>query len=816
MFRNILLTTLRGFGRHKGFVAINILGLGAGLLTAMLIALYVIDELGYDKFWTAADRIYRVENRITEGGTDEHWAATQGALARELTARFPAISKAVRLHFNFMPVMLTHGDNTLLEQGIVFADSTFFEVFDWKAVAGNPSGALLATGNIILTRTLAIKLFGHTNIVGETITGEWGNQVVAAVIDDLPANSHLRISAIVPLSRMARRPGVNEFGPMSFYTYVKLKSGVDEATVRADINNRWMEIFGMVVNGDTLENPGNFRIHLLLNPLTGIHLNGNAEKEIGTNGNIEVVYTFLGAALLVLLMACINYINLTVARTLRRARETGIRKVFGATARQIFTRYISESLILIVFSALVALMAAVALLPVFNHLTSKNMGSDAFLNPLFALVFIGAAALMTLLSGGYPALVLSRITPLAAMRAYSMTARGNSFVTWLRRSLIVLQFMVSALLMAGTATLIRQMDFITSNDNGFDKNNVLVVKTPAARAVSYAQRMQEELAGEPMVKAVCGLSGVPGDRLPFLTCRFPRQADALRATGFQPDEHGNFGVRMLAAGVDFAETLGIRVTQGRSFSADYPNDEADAFVINGAAAQAMGLTDTIDIPLQYTYALPQPKEGKIVGKVADFHFASLHQPVEPLIIHVDPRYFRYVAVRLAQTDKAAAIAIVQKAWNNTAPGIPFDYFFLGTFYDNLYQPEQNLTTLTGYFAVLAILIACMGMLGIVSFIVLQRTREFGIRKAIGAGVYHIFGEATREFVVLVVAANVLAAIPALWLINNWLDTFAYRVSTGWWVFLITLLFSVVATLITIGPVVMKTARANPVDALRYE
>lgn len=816
MYRNILLSTLRGFRLHKGFVTINILGLGAGLLTSMLIALYVIDELGYDKFWTAADRIYRVENRISEGDNDEHWAATQGALAYELSARFPAISKAVRLHFNFMPVMLTHGDKTLLEQGIVHADSTFFEVFDWKAVAGDPSNALLAEENIILTRTLAIKLFGHTNIVGKTITGEWGNQIVAAVIDDLPANSHLRISAIVPLSRMARRPGVNEFGPMSFYTYIKLKAGVDETKVADDINNRWMEIYGMVVNGDTLEHVDNFRINLLLNPLTGIHLNGNAEKEIGTNGNIEVVYTFLGAALLVLLMACINYINLTVARTLRRARETGIRKVFGATARQIFTRHISESLIIIMLSALVALLAAVALLPVFNHLTSKNMGTGAFLNPVFALVFVVATALMTLLSGGYPALILSRITPLAAMKSYSMTAKGNNFITWLRRSLIVLQFMISSLLLVGTVTLIRQMNFITSNDNGFDKNNVLVLKTPASRTIAFAQRMQEVLTGDPKVKAVCGLSAVPGDRLPFLTCRLPRHSDAERATGFQPDEHGNFGVRMLAAGVTFTETLGISVTDGRSFSANYPNDEADAFVINEAAAKAMGLTDTINIPMQYTYALPQPKEGKIVGKVADFHYASLHQPVEPLIIHIDPRYFRYVAVRFDQTDKATAIATAEKAWNSTAPGIPFDYFFLDTFYDSLYQPEQNLTTLTSYFAVLAILIACMGMLGIVSFIVLHRTREFGIRKAIGAGVSHIFGEATREFVVLVVVANLLAVAPALWFINSWLDTFAYRINTGWWVFLMTLLFSIVATLLTVGPVVMKTARANPVDALRYE
>ncbi|MDD2965103.1 MAG: ABC transporter permease [Bacteroidales bacterium] len=816
MIKNILLTTFRGFKNHKGFVAINLAGLGTGLLTAMLIALYVIDELSYDQFWPEADKVFRVENHINEQGTDEHWAATQGALSRELQARFPEIATAVRLHFNFMPVMLQHGEKTLLEQGIVFADSTFFDLFGLEIVAGNAATALLANDNIVLTRSLALKLFGNTNVVGKVITGEWGNLTVAAVVADVPANSHMRLSAIVPMSRIARRPGVNEFGPMSFYTYLKLKPGANPRHLQAAMNSRWMEVYGFVVDGDTLENPGSYSVNLALNPLTGIHLNGNAEKEIAVNGSRAVVYAFTGAALLVLLMACINYVNLTVARTLRRSRETGIRKVFGASARQIFTRYMAESLIMIVLAGAVALVVAVMMLPFFNQLTSKAIDSGAFLNPVFGLGFVVLALFMTLLSGGYPALVLSRIAPLAAIRASVVTTRGNRFVSWLRRSLIVVQFAISALLITGTITLIRQMRFIAHNDNGFQKENVLVMRTPSTRNTSYASLMEQELASKPQVTAVCGLSAVPGDRLPFLTCRLPRAADASRATGLQPDEQGNFGVRMLMAGPDFARVLGIRVSQGRSFSRLYPNDEKDAFVINHAAARAMGIDDTLGTPLQYTYALPQPKEGRVVGLVADFHFASLHQSVEPLIIHIDPRYFRYVAVRFNGTSKENALAVVQQAWDKVAPGVPFDYFFLDTFYNSLYQPEQNLTVLTGYFAGLAILIACMGMLGLVSVMVVQRTREFGIRKAIGAGIGHIFSQATREFLWLVLAANMLAVVPAWLLVQNWLETFAYRVDSGWWVFPAALLLSVVTMLVTITPVVLKSARANPVDALRYE
>lgn len=818
MFRSYIKIAFRNLLKYKGYSFINIFGLTLGLTTSILIFLYVEDEKSYDRMHENAESIYRLESWSLFNGNENHWAASQGFLIPDVVSRYPEIVSAVRIMRPSTAETFNYENEYYNEESMFYADSTFFDVFTFKILKGTSETALDAPDKVVLTESTAHKYFGSDDPIGKIIKrGNTGFRV-SAVIQDIPHNSHFRFNLLLPMSDMRRRARAMVDGRQQavFYSYIKLVNQSAEEGLRAKFAEDIYAIRNIRTEDGEVGPVEGLEVKMIMNPLTDIHLNGHAEKEIATNGDAQYVYIFSTIALFVLIIASFNYMNLATARSAKRAKEVGMRKVLGAERAQIFSQFLGESFFFTFLATLFALFIVVLLIPAFNDFTGKLLDRNVFKNQTLIIGLSLTYLIVSTLSGFYPSFFLSRFKPLRALKSNVLAGKGTNGTLYLRRGLVILQFGISIFLIIGANTVYNQLQYIENKDLGFSKEQVVVINLSGRGRLSNVETIKQQILTDPSIIAVARSSAIPGERVHVMSVRVPDLA-AQDADDQGQQDNGVRGMRIMSGDEDLVEVYGIEIIEGRDLSKEMVTDASEGFLLNEAAIREFGLEENpVGRRFEYIYGLPQPKVGRIIGVMKDFHYASLHTEVEPLMIHVLPQHAAYLNVRLKTGNVKEALASIEKTWLSIVPTVPFDYFFLDSNYDNQYRAETSMGQIITFFTLLAVVIACMGLFGLASFITEQRTKEIGVRKVLGASIKSIMVSLSSEFVVLIIIANVLAWLPSYYFLNGWLDNFAFRTQLSIVTPLVAALAALAIALATISFKTYRAARANPVRSLRYE
>lgn len=793
MLKNYLIIGLRNLRRQKGYSFINILGLTIGIGCCLAIAMFVRQEVSYDRHHEHAERIYRLTSRTGISGSGTHFAAAAAPMARVMQDEFPEVLAATRVRPSSAVVRV--GDQTFRERRLYFADSSFFEVFTVPLLRGDASKALRAPNALVLTRATAEKYFGPDDPIGRTLMLDGEAFVVSAVAHDPPVTSHFRFELLASLSSLGLP---EDAGPeqwisnLVYYTYLRLQDEESAAAVQARLPALVERSAGNLLDrfGATFS--------LELQPLTRIHLHSDLTSEIEPTGDVAYVYLFSSAAIFILLIACINFINLATARSIDRGREVGMRKVLGAQRLQLMRQFIVETLIFASVAAVLAVLAVVWALPYLRSVTGYPLQLSVLGEAPMIAAIVGVVLAVGLIAGWYPSMVLTGYRPVEVLKGrFRSTPSGGM----LRKGLVVVQFAVSIVLLVGTGIVSRQVEYAREQRLGFNSEQVLVASLPESTSRSSA--LQEMLRGREGVVTVSATDHFPGGPV----------NDAVHIPEGAADDQG---IHFWRYNVDFGfvETLQIPIVAGRSFSLEHPSDSA-AFLINETAARAIGWTDPVGKTI---YQLPSPNPtvrvpGRVIGVVEDFHFESIRNEIKPLIIAIDPRP-EYLIVRLRPEAIDETLALLDDRFEER--GAPLEYFFLDARFEALYESEARLGLIFRIFAALAVLVACLGLFALSTYSVQQRTKEIGIRKVLGASVPGITLDLTKGFVSLVLVGFLVAAPVAYVAARMWLQEFAYRISIDADLFLLAGGAAASIAVATISIQSIRAALANPIETLRYE
>lgn len=788
MFKNYFKIALRNIIRHKAYSVLNIAGLSIGMACSILILLWVQNELSYDRFNINAENIYR----LTASAGDFKAAVSPAGMAAGLQAELPEIKASVRVSKpsdNLVEV----GDKKFMEKNVFFADSNFFRVFSYRLLKGDIKTALSDPGNVLLTAATAKKYFGNEEALGKIIRVNTNtNFKVAGVLANMPANSHLQFDILFPMSTLARSDydlQHNVWGNFNFYTYLLLDAHVAASPdALASLTQRIIKIHREHVPGAKIE--------FQLQPLTDIHLHSNLQIDLPGNGNIQYVNIFFIVAVFIIAVACINFMNLATARSARRAKEVGLRKVVGAGRLQIMLQFLGEALIIAFISLLIAIAIAMAALPAFNLLAGKQLTLQVFDGKLW-IALLSIAFITGIVSGSYPALFLSAFKPVKVLKGKLQIAGGNLIF---RNTLVVIQFVVAIMLLAGTAAVYKQLNFIRNKNLGFDKSNLLYVNM-SGELWNKQQALKNALEQNPLTAQFSVISDLP-------TALVTGTTD-IDWPGRNPSD--NTVVPSIDVDENFTDVFKTQMLAGRSFSNAFKGDSSN-YVINEKAMQLMGMNIHNAVGQQIRFG---DTKGTIIGVVKDFNFKSLQYAIEPLVLRLN-KYGGIVMVRTQPNNTEATIKALEKINHALNPAYPFTYHFLDADLDNLYHSEQQMSSIFNLFAVLAIFISCLGLYGLSAFLAEQRTKEIGVRKVLGASIAGIVYLLSASFTRLIVIA-VFIAVPVAWFaINNWLHGFAYHIEAGWIIFFAASVIALLIAWITVSYESLKAAVANPVKSLRTE
>lgn len=790
MFRNYFSIALRQIARHKMHTALNLAGLSVGLAVCLLLFMWVRDELAYDRFHTKADRIHRALWKARFGDNEWTLPLCPVPLAPALEREFGEVEKATRLTPGGFT--LRFGNEYVREQNALWIDEDFFDIFSVQAISGDPKATMANPDGVVVTEATALRYFGEQNAVGQTLTTNDGKKLlVGAVVRAFPAQSHLQFDFLRPIKT---RPFLEErkeqWGSAACYTYFLLKPGMDAGVLQGKLQN-WVQ---QNVAGEDYGKGQNYT-SFPFQALTDIHLHSHLETEISPNGSMAYVWIFGITGCFILLLACINFINLSTARAATRAREVGVRKALGSRRSSLVGQFFAESFVHVMLATGLAWLLAQAALPWFNEFSGKTLTMQT---PYLPALLAALTVVTTLLAGAFPAWVLSAFQPVKVLKGQVTAASGRRW-DWLRQGLVVAQFTISTVLLIGTMAVRGQLNFMQQKRLGFDKDRVLVVSRAGGLGNNldvFRQKLLESAAVEQVALA----SSLPG-----------REFDS---TVFSPEQPSNYTETSLTyawVDADFVPALGLRLVAGHNFQSGVASDSAGC-LINQAAAKRLGWPD----PVGRELTMGGFPSGRVLGVLEDFHYQSLHHAVEPIVLKLTPWPLGTVAVRLRPDRTAEGVAAVQAAWRELAPTAPLAYTFLDEDFQKLYAAEQRMSRVFDVFAVLAGLIACLGLFGLTSFIALQRTREIGIRKVLGASVTGITGMLARDFLKLVALAFLIAAPLAWWATQQWLQDFAYRMDVSWWMFLVAGALAAAVAVLTVGFQSVKAALADPVRSLRSE
>jgi putative ABC transport system permease protein len=805
MIKNYFKVAARYLLRNKGYTIINILGLAIGISACVLIMLFVRSEWSYDRFHTKADRIYRAWLQEKYEGQTFTNTITPIPLGPALKANIPDVESYCRVYsFN----TLVQHENNRFNEPVNMVDSNFFQVFDFALAEGDRQHAFPNSTSLVISKEVAKKYFGKTSAIGKTLELQLDKEkvlfTISGVAEKAPQESSIRFGMLIPHSndRYLFSEGARLRGWTTVFveTYVMLKKGVDGATAERKIP-AWVK----QVSGDNYKE-GQYNVHL--QAITDIHLN----KKLPA-GNLPVsdpAYSYiLGTiGILILLIACINFVTLSIGRSTTRALEVGVRKVMGAERPQLIRQFWGEALLMVIISMAIAICMSILFLRPFNSIANKDLvlGFDGF-TILFLVV---VAVIVALTAGIYPAIVLSAFAPIKVLKGRLQAGTG---IGLLRKGLIAGQFVASIIMIIGTLVVGQQLDFLRNTNLGYNKEHIVVVPTNKSRSegIPLGQHFKEELARDPQV-------------LNSSISLFSFAEPGWMNLGYEDDKKVYRNFRMNAVDADFIKTMNLQIVAGRDFAANNPADISSGMIINEALAKEYGWTDPIGKKLPGRYG------QEVVGVVKDFHVESLHNTIQPLAMVIRPdSMFRQsndvsfqfaaqprISVRLKPGNVQEQIASLKASWKKVAGDQDFEYRFLDESLDNMYREEQRLGAMVRYASILSIFIACMGLFGLATLVVARRTKEIGIRKVLGADVKGLVGLLSKDFVVLVVVASVLSFPVAWWILNKWLQDFAYRVSIEWWVFVAASLAALLIALLTVSIQAIKAALANPVRSLRTE
>jgi putative ABC transport system permease protein len=810
MLRNYLKIAIRNLWKNKTFSFINIAGLAIGLGCFLLIALYVLDELSFDKYNANADRIYRINSDIRFGGADLHMPVTSDMMGQILRKDYPQVEQYTRLYTFNGDKLIKKENEYINEEHVAHADSTFFDVFTFPAVEGDTRTALNEPNTVVITESMAKKYFSSVHALGKNIEVKDERSPlykVTAVIKDMPENSHFHFDFLFSMKNVNYNWG--QLTSHNFYTYIRLKQGTDPKAFEKNFDQyidkyvlpeakQFMNISSM----EEFKKAGNSLVYSLI-PLTQIHLHSNRQFELSPGGNIQYVYIFSAVALFILIIACINFMNLTTARSANRAREVGIRKVLGTEKRQLVKQFLFESTMMVIIALLIAIPAVWLVLPLFNDMAAKQMAATSLFSPYILPLLIALPFLVGLMAGSYPAFFLSAFRPIEVLKGKLKLGAKSGI---LRSVLVVAQFWMSIVIIIGTIVVYRQLHYIQTRNLGFNKDEVLIVNGVGALNNNMV----------PFKNDVLQLPGVSSGTLSgYLPVTNSYRSDNTWSTEAVMTTKTGFDMQNWQVDYDYVKTMGMQIIKGRNFSKDFGADSS-AIIINETTANIIGFKDPIGKQL-FRAVDQQGRIGSftIIGVVKNFNFETLHQEVGPLAFELGTGG-GLASFKVNTSNINQLIAQVREKWKSVAPSLPFSYRFLDDSFNEMYRNEQRVGKIALVFSALAIFIACLGLFGLATFIAEQRTKEIGIRKVLGASVQGIVQMLSKDFMKLVAVSFVIAAPTALYFMNKWLQDFAYRVTISWWIFVVAGLAALFIALITVSFQAIRAAITNPVKSLRTE
>jgi putative ABC transport system permease protein len=799
VFRNYLKIALRNLKKHKGYSFINIAGFAISMACCVLIILYIYSELNYDRYHENADRIYRLGTNFDVGKMHAKAAVSNHPIGPTLSRDYPEVLNAARIRPYMPRTLVEYKEKQFFEDKIFYADNSVFDVFSFPMIRGDRKSALATAYSLVITEDAAKKYFVGEDPIGKTLRfNDDSDFTVTGIIKNAPLNSHFTFDMLCSFETLYQdNPEQREkwMGDFNNYTYLLLRDGYDFRELEQKFPQLIDKHMGRILKllGGKLE--------FFLQPLTSIHLHSNLEGEISGNSDIAYVYIFAAIALFILLIACINFVNLSTARSAQRAKEVGMRKVLGSYRSQLIKQFLSESITYSFLAFFIALTLVQLALPLFRSLSGTPL-SFQFAEIFWLLPYlIGFVFLIGLIAGSYPAFFLSAFRPVRVLKGHSKAGTANSRF---RSVLVVVQFAISIILIVGTGVIVNQLHYMREKRLGFDKEHVVVLPIREGSIIKSIESVKEELKGYSGVVSVAASSGIPGHGA--------SRHNAFLPEGFELNESQMIGA--ISIDEDFIPTLDMEVIAGRNFSPEFVTDNNRSALINETAAREFGWDDPVGKTI--TELTGNGITKTVIGVVRDFHIESLRKKIEPLYIENEPSAFSCISIRIRPRNISGTMDFLRKKWKEFDSSGTFDYAFLDESFDSQYRAEERLSTIFSYFTLFAVFIACLGLFGLASFTAEQRTKEIGIRKVLGASVGDIVILLSKEFTKWVLLANIIAWPVAYYAMNKWLQDFAYRVNMGIWIFILAGVLAVTVALLTVSYQAIKSALSNPVETLRYE
>lgn len=797
MFKNYLRIALRNIKKYKTYSFINIFGLAIGMACCILIILFVQDELSYDQYHEKAERIYRlVDSFNADGEMSRHYALSSAPFAPTLKKDFPQIEDAVRI-FPGRRRLISLGEKKFYENNLYFADASLFNIFTFPLKAGDPDTALTAPYTLVISESTAVKYFGNDEPLNKTLKINEDEYRITGIMFDLPRNSHFFADMFAALKTQEQIPSIQEryfrnWARHEFYTYLLLQEGYAAEELQEELPG-FIEKYA----APQIQTILGAKLSSRLQPLKSIHLFSHLQAEINPNGDIKYVRIFAVIALFILIIACVNFMNLATARSASRSKEVGLRKVVGAGRYQIIQQFIGESLLYTLVALVLSAVLVFVVLPYFNTLTGKEID----VNYVGNLVLLGSLVLILLLvgitSGSYPALYISRQQPVNVLKSAKKVSSGRPL---LRQGLVIFQFSISIVLIISTVIVLDQLDFLRNRKLGFTKEHVVVIPIRVNSIRKNADAIKSDLMQNPNILSGTVTIGVPGGVV---------AGDAINL--IKPEGKTTVTLSMIYTDFDYIKTMGMEIVQGRDFTKSMSTDTNEAFIINQSAVKTLELDDPLNTRFEWG-----AKKGRVIGVVKDFQFQSLKDEIDPLVIQIWTRNTFVFAIRIKPDNIPQTLTFLENKWRELDPAHPFEYSFMDDTFNSLYRSEEKLSRIFTIFSFLAICLASLGLFGLALFTVEQKTKEIGIRKMLGASIGRIFFMLSREFVGLVILANVVAWPIAYYFMRSWLQGFAYRIDIGIWIFILSAVSAFAIALFTISFQTIKAALADPIKSLRYE
>ncbi len=789
MFKNYLKIALRNLVKHKTYSIISIIGLAIGMTCTLFILLWVQNELSYDRYHEKADRVFRVLKIGKDDGMVV--ASVPFLLGPALVEECTGVEAFARFYNFWGSATITANGNTFKESNMIYTEPSVLDIFSLKMIEGDSQNALQKPQSFIISETIAQKYFGNDNPIGKTLIVDNDHEfIITGVFEDMPQNSHFRYDffANAP-QKLKNNFGTfhENWGAINFSIYLLLAPGFSITELEKQLPAIVEKYAGKEA-----------AIHSMFDfqPLTKIHLySSHIRGDSANRGNITTVYIFSVIAILIIAIACLNYMNLLTARSTVRAKEVGLRKVVGANRSQLVKQFLSESTLTSIFALLIAILMVEIALPGFNKIIEKNLTLNLSENLILFIGLIGIVFFVGIFSGSYPALFLSAFQPVQTLKG-----KTNSILKepLFRKIFIIIQFSISIMLIIGVSLIYHQLYYLNHKSLGFNKDHILVID----RNSNAYQSFRNELLLNSNIIDVTSASALPPNEYHFSNCQ---------PEGFSQEQH--FSIKNFFVDDNYLDMLDMELIEGRNFSSDFITDKDEAFIINETAMKTFGWNSAIGKKLTTSWGNQQ---GKVIGVVKDFHFKSLHHTIEPALFSHRESNRYCVAVKIKPDNVSESIAYIEKTWHQFNPEWPFSYSFIDEAFDRLYRAEQRMIKIAGYSAILAILIAALGLFGLTSFTTERRIKEIGIRKVLGASVHSILYMLTKDFTKWVLLANIFAWPIAWYAMNKWLQNFAYHVSLSWWIFVLAGGMALVIALLTVSYQVIRAATANPVESLRYE